>query len=229
MEARVSQHVLVVDTWGRISTPAANELEDSITNRLCAALQNHPDRATYPFRIQSQSVILEPNLGTELGRMDIAFLPFVPSDAIYFCLECKRLNVLTAEGVRGYHVEYVRYGMFRFVTGQYASAVHHGGMLAYVLNGDVDGARDGVEGNIRTLHVDLGMDPPGAFQTSSLRPADAVARESRHRRTTSQDQFSIHHLFMAGDPNAPMMPDLSHDPGKSSEKKRTSTRRKTRK
>lgn len=218
---------LVVDTWGRISTPAANELEDSITNRLCAALQNHPDRASYPFHIQSQTVILEPDLGTELGRMDIAFKPFVPSDEIYFCLECKRLNVLGAEGMRPYFVEYVRFGMLRFVTGQYASAVHHGGMLAYVLNGDVDGALTGVEGNIRTLHLNLGLDPPGAFEASSLRPADTAARETRHRRTTSQDRFLIHHLFMAGDPNAPMLPDLSPDPGKSSGKKKATKKKPT--
>lgn len=197
---------LVVDTWGRISAPAANELEDSITNRLCAALQNHPNRESYPFHIRSQTVILEPGLGTEMGRMDIAFLPFVPSDHIYFGLECKRLNVLTGNSNRSYYVEYVRFGMLRFVTGQYASAVRHGGMLAYILNGDVAGAMAGVESNIRVLHQNLGMDSPGAFHASSIRPMDAMARETSHRRTGNSDPILIHHLFMPGDPNAPLRP-----------------------
>ena len=219
---------LVVDTWGRISAPAANELEDSITNRLCAALQNHPNRESYPFHIRSQTVILEPGLGTELGRMDIAFLPFVPSDNIYFCLECKRLNVLIGNSVRAYFVEYVRFGMLRFVTGQYASAVRHGGMLAYILNGDVAGAIAGVEGNIRTLHQNLGMDSPGAFQASSIRPTDAMARETSHRRMGNPDPLLIHHLFVAGDPNAPMLPDTASASGTPPRKrKQATTKRRT--
>lgn len=218
---------LIVDSWGRISASAANELEDSITNRLCAALQNHPNREFYPFHIRSQTVILEPDLGTELGRMDIAFLPFVPSDKIYFCVECKRLNAMTGIGVRAYFVEYVRFGMLRFVTGQYASSVHHGGMLAYVLNNDVAGAITGVEGNIRTLHQSLGMDSPGAFQASSLRPTDTLARETLHRRNANLEPLLIHHLFVACDSNAPLrtetMPSLENDrkrkPSKRSRKK----------
>ena len=199
---------LVVDTLERISAPAANELEDSITNRLCAALQNHPSRESYPFHIRSQTVILEPELGTEVGRMDIAFLPFVPSDNIYFCLECKRLNVASGGGVRADFMAYVRYGMLRFVTGQYANSVRHGGMLGYVLNGDVTGAIAGVAGNIRTLHQDLGMIAPGSFQASSIRPADAMARETDHQRSGSSGSILIHHLFMPGDPNTLLRPEV---------------------
>ena len=111
---------LVIDTWENPPKPAGNELENPVTNRLCAALQRCPNREAYPFHIRSQTVILEPDSGSELGHMDIAFLPFVPSDEIYFCLECKRLNVRGGDGVRPYFAEYVRFGMLRFVSGQYA-------------------------------------------------------------------------------------------------------------
>jgi hypothetical protein len=143
---------LVLDTWRTLAMPAANELEDAVTNRLCVALQRCPNRQAYPFHIRSQTVILEPDSGSELGRMDIAFLPLVPTDELYFCLECKRLNVRGKGGIRPYFAEYVRNGMLRFVSGQYASDVRHGGMLAYVLDGDVEGAMAGVEANIKTLH-----------------------------------------------------------------------------
>ena len=73
---------LVIDTWLRLPMPAANELEDPVTNRLCAALQNCPGRETYLFHIRSQTVILEADSGNELGRMDIAFLPFVGVDML---------------------------------------------------------------------------------------------------------------------------------------------------
>jgi hypothetical protein len=212
---------LVLDTWGTLPTPASNELEDHVTNRLCAALQRCPNRQAYPFHIRSQTVILEPDSGNELGRMDIAFLPFVPSDEIYFCLECKRLNVRGGDGVRAYYAEYVRFGMLRFVRGQYASAVRNGGMLAYVLNGDVTGAMAGIEGNIRAMHQDLGMDSPGAFDPSSVRPTDERARETRHRRAANPAPFLIHHLFVAVDPNAPMLPEPSASAKESGKKKRS--------
>lgn len=200
---------LVVDTWPKIAAPAANEGEDSITNRLCAALQSHPNREHYLFHICPQSVILEPTAGKTIGRMDIAFKPFVPSDKIYFCLECKRLNAMVNGGRRAGYVEYVRFGMLRFVTGQYASSVRHGGMLAYVLNGNVDDAMAGVEVNIRAQHHELGIDPPGALQPSSLRPKDKSARETNHRRTEPLPSVIIHHLFVAADETAPISPDTA--------------------
>lgn len=221
---------LVIETWEKLPPPAANEREDPVTNRLCSALQRCPDRAAYPFRIQPQAVILEPDSGDELGRLDIAFLPFVPSDEVYFCLECKRINVRTDKGIRPYFVEYVRFGMLRFVSGQYARAVRHGGMLAYVLNGDLPAAMAGIEDNIKALHQSLGMDTPGEFQTSSIRQADPRVRETRHRRRHSPDAFAIHHLFMAGDPHADMLPEpaeMTADPGRHGRQKRL--RKRTRK
>lgn len=103
-------------------------------------------------------------------------------------------------------------------------------MLAYVLNGDVPGALDGIEGMIRNLHPDLGMDPPGGFQLSRIRPADPRARETLHRRKHDTVPFVIHHLFMAGDPNAPMLPEPPADSaGAGSKKRRSTPERKSRK
>jgi hypothetical protein len=151
--------------------------------------------------------------------MDIVFSPAAPRENIYFCLECKRMNVREESGVRACFVEYVRFGMFRFVRGQYANSVRYGGMLAFVLDGDVTGAIAGVEVNIQNLHGELGMDAPGVFLASTVRPADTRLRETRHRRASHPDPFVIHHLFMAGDPNAPLRPEPSPDT-KAEKKKR---------
>lgn len=218
---------LVIDTWEKLPKPAANELENPVTNRLCAALQRRPDRESYHFHIRPQSVILEPDSGDELGRMDIAFLPFVPSDEIYFCLECKRLNVREVSRIRPYFAEYVRFGMLRFVSGQYAAAVRNGGMLAYVLDGNVHAALTGVEAVIKSLHQDLGIDPPGGFHSSSVRPHDSGAYETRHRRRHNPALFVIHHLFMAGDPDAPMLPEPpARSKASATKRSRSSARRK---
>jgi len=132
-----------------------------------------------------------------MGRLDLAFSPLVPSESIYFCLECKRLNVVVNGTTRAYAAEYVTSGMLRFVTGQYARAVRHGGMLAYVLDGNVAHAIANVESNLRTQHVVLCMAAPGVFQPSSVLPKDSRVKETHHRRAHDTILFRIHHVFVA--------------------------------
>jgi hypothetical protein len=214
---------LVIETWEAMPAPAANALEDPVSESLCRSLRQSRNRCDLPFRIDTQLVELDPAAGQDQGRMDIVFSPPVPRENIYFCLECKRINVRHAAGVRPYFVEYVRFGMLRFVRGQYANSVRHGGMLAFVLNGDISGAIAGVEDNIRTLHRDLRMNHPGGFLASTVRPADARLRETRHQRGHDSDPFALHHLFMAGDPNAPMLPEPPPDSASPAGKKKRST------
>lgn len=218
---------LVVATWEAMPAPAGNDREDPVSEALCRALRRSRNSRNLPFRIDTQLVELDPAAGQDQGRMDIVFSPPVPREDIYFCLECKRINVRDHAGgtPRPYFVEYVRFGMLRFVRGQYANSVRFGGMLAFVLNGDVPGAIAGVEENIRGMHGDLGMPAPGAFLTSTVRPTDPRVRETRHARSTRPDPMLIHHLFMAGDPNAPLRPDPP--PAASKPKRKASTRRKT--
>jgi hypothetical protein len=218
---------LVVETWEAMPPPAGNELEDRVSEMLCRSLRQSRNRCDIPFRIDTQLVELDPAAGQDQGRMDIVFSPAVPREDIYFCLECKRLNVRGENGIRPCFVEYVRFGMFRFVRGQYANSVRHGGMLAFVLDGDVPGAISGVEINIKNLSSDLGMDQSGAFLISTVRPTDARIRETRHRRAQRQEPFIIHHLFMAGDPSAPLRPIPAPSP-KTPKNKNKTTRRTSR-
>lgn len=214
---------LVIDTWEAQDPPAGNELEDVVSESLCRALRQSRNRCDLPFRIDTQLVELDPAAGQDQGRMDIVFSPPVPRENIYFCLECKRLNV-REQGTatpRPYFAEYVQYGMFRFVRGQYANSVRYGGMLAFVLDGDVPGGIAGVEGNIKTHHRDLGMVAPGEFRQSAARPTDNRVRETEHRRGADPDPFVIQHLFMAGDPKAPLRPPPTPPPAAKPKKKKT--------
>lgn len=197
---------LVIEAWEAMPAPAGNELEDTVSNELCRRLRQTRTGRDLPFRIDTQLVELDPAAGQDQGRMDVVFSPAVPREDIYFCLECKRLNVREADGVRPYFAEYVRFGMIRFIRGQYARSVRFGGMLAFVLDGNVASAMTGVEGNIRSHHSNLGMAPPGVFRPSAARPTDARVRETEHRRGNDPDPFVIQHLFMAGDPKAPLRP-----------------------
>lgn len=196
---------LIFDTWPTLPPPAGDELEDAITKELCHALRRSRAARALPFRIDFQYVELDPAAGQEEGRLDISFSPPVPREDIYFALECKRLNVREMNNtIRPYHSEYVKFGMVRFVSGQYGPLVHSGGMLGYVLDGEVDYAINGVEANIRKSHVALGMIAPGTFLRSSVRPTDSYMRQTEHRPPSRASAFTIHHLFVACDSRTPL-------------------------
>jgi hypothetical protein len=196
---------LIADTWPTSPTPAGDEMEDAITNSFCRTLRASRTARLLPFQVHTQYVELDGAEGEKQGRIDIVFSPFVPREDIYFALECKRLNVREPRGtIRPYHAEYVHDGMTRFISGQYSVAGHAGGMLGYVLDGEVGHAMAGVEANISQHYKGLGMASPGKFQPSQVRPNDSCARETRHRRPTSSSDFAIHHLFVACDPTTPL-------------------------
>ena len=125
------------------------------------------------------------------------FLPGHGED-IYFCLEAKRLNARVKGVMKSLAHEYVKEGMQRFVEGKYSRQIHHGGMLGYVLDGDVARSMRNVLDNIRSRHAALGMDAPGDWEGSPFRPADSHARQSSHRRSHTAVRFRLHHQFVSG-------------------------------
>lgn len=188
---------LVVATWEKMPSPAPDEKEDNITNQLCRALRQNRTARDLMFTIDTQFVELEPMSGEALGRLDIVFRPTIPREDIYFCLESKRLNALKDGKVRAYASEYVKFGMLRFITGQYSKDVRHGGMIAYVLDGRVSRAKTNVADNIRRRCTALRMKPPGILLLSTVLIGDRRARETHHHRKHHTTRFRIHHLFMA--------------------------------
>jgi hypothetical protein len=188
---------LVIATWEGMAAPPTDAREDQISVNLCKLLQQNRTARELFFQIDTQQVELNPAAGEDIGRMDISFRPLVAREDIYFCLECKRLNVILDGRTRSYASEYVVFGVARFVSGQYASRVRHGGMLAYVLNGDAARAIVSVESNLRERHAVLGMEPPGAFAPSSIIVGDAKVKETHHRRGHDAVLFCLHHMFMA--------------------------------
>ena len=190
---------LVVSSWEEMPAYAADETEDNITLLLCRRLRQNKKARALPFQVRPQTIELDPMPGSdeETGRMDIVFVPHTDDEDIYFCLESKRLNVIKNGKIRSYASEYVKKGMIRFVTGFYAKAVRHGGMLAYVLDGDVPKAMSNVEANMQANQAELYMAAPGAFVPSAILTSDARARETHHQRSHETELFRIHHLFMA--------------------------------
>jgi hypothetical protein len=188
---------LVAASWQAMPPLAPDALEDPTTEAFCKILRQNRSAGDLPFRIDTQMVELEPAAGQDQGRLDIAFSPLVNREDIYFCLECKRLNVPQNPGVRTYANEYVVFGMMRFVSGQYGAAVSHGGMLGYVLDGNVDAAIGSALAAIVCHATDLGMTPPVQLRPSSIEPTNPHMRETPHQRGGALGAFLIHHIFVA--------------------------------
>lgn len=188
---------IVIESWAQMAPPSPDALEDQITEALCRVIKRHRTARELPLQIHLQPVELEPADATDVGRMDIAFYPPTNREDIYFCLEAKRLNVVKAGVARPYASEYVRSGMMRFITGQYAKLARSGAMIGYVFDGRIAHAIANVEQNIRNQHVELGMAPPGELLASSILTGDPRARETHHTRRHDPSPFHLHHLFMA--------------------------------
>ena len=190
---------LVIDSWATLNGPLQNNHEDTVTNALLLQLQIHRTARDLPFYILPQVVELNPADNTNVGRLDIAFFPSSiqgsPSESIYFCLECKWLNVVKSGKKRPQGSEYVKHGMMRFVTGQYAKAVKHGGMVGYVLDGDIPSAINNIQRNVKRNCVILKMDKPGLLHPSSIMAHISTAKETFHQRNGEMQPFRVHHLF----------------------------------
>src|SRR5947209_7392931 len=140
---------LVWDTWPTVPKPAGNDLEVPITRRFKHHLKQAKDYRRLPVRIEREPAEDDPVTGAELGRIDLKFAPAESArEEVYFAFECKRLNAIEDGRRRTLAPEYVTEGMMRFVTGQYAATMMHGGMIGYVLDGKNADAVRRVERNI---------------------------------------------------------------------------------
>lgn len=188
---------LVLSTWRDMPPLAPDALEDPTTEGLCRALRRNRTSGELPFRIDIQMVELDPAAGERQGRMDIVFSPMVPNEAIYFCLECKRLNAMIGGQRRTLATEYVSQGMFRFVRRQYGAQVRHGGMLGYVLDGQVDAAINAVAVAIVAQKNELGFVGEPTLSPSRFLSDGAGVFETAHTRAHPQQPFLVQHIFSA--------------------------------
>ncbi len=186
---------LVVSTWDTMPHPANDALEDPITEELCRNLRRHKNSRDLPFQIRVQETELDPAPGEDQGRMDIVFSPMTNREDIYFCLECKRLNVPYKGEIRPYSSEYIAHGMMRFVRGQYADRVLQGGMLGYVMDGHPCKAINNINNLLGKHSEELGMSKVSQFDGSRILPSEPRLKETVHLRKSGSEEFVLHHFF----------------------------------
>lgn len=181
---------LILDSWNSFKIPS--KFEDRITNKFCAHLRNNKDRSKHFFSIEPQSYTLDDE-GEVLGKIDLKF-SMGYEEKVYFSFECKRLRVHFPSGFDTLASKYVTEGMYRYFNGQYAQGLDKGGMLGYVMDGDVTNAIEDVRKSIEKRRRQLYMKANDTLRCCSFTSSSQV-KESFHGYG-SDGYFIIYHVFL---------------------------------
>jgi hypothetical protein len=190
---------IVLSAWERLKAspekPQPDDHEVPLTQRFRPFITRDRKARKLPFTIWRESPEDDPASSKEKGRIDLRLLHGWREE-VYFAFECKRLNVVN-KGGRSVSLSsaYVgNNGMMRFITGQYSLTLPEGGMIGYVLDGDVARAKNSVNTSIRNKCRELKMNLSGELSDSSIRPADDQVSETLHHLNSGK--FLMHHLLL---------------------------------
>ena len=170
------------------------EIENRLTRRLCIKLNQIQIFRDGPLSIHPQQEILssDPDKDTPEGYIDI-LVSCEFGSGVYFAIEAKRLRVRSTSGkMDAGNDDYVNDGMMRFVTGQYAPFMKTGAMLGYVYDRDINKARSGVAGYIKSRGKELKLTSPKKLTQATILPDKAIY-ETRHG--LKKRPFIIYHMF----------------------------------
>jgi len=186
---------LVIAAWAGLPKPSSQELETRITRNLRNALRQARNATRdLPCLIDREVVEDDAASCAEKGRIDIRFIHGY-DEAVYFAFECKRLNVTASTGgCSALAREYVEEGMMRFVTGKYAGGLEHGGMIAFVMDGNSAVATARVDVEVKARSLPLRMATGSGLAVSALLPTTPAVRETRHPRRLPP--LTLHHVFL---------------------------------
>ena len=147
--------------------------EKAITAALVLGLRSDPKTRALFHYYDYEFVPLALTEGRVVGlRAQIDLAVIIDQEcSIYVAYECKKLNVRRADGARrSQSGDYVGVpnrrsrspinGMMRFVTERYAKDLPVGGMLGYVMDGDLRWAYTRVKAKMRSCKSALGLQEP---------------------------------------------------------------------
>ena len=141
--------------------------------------------------IMGTETLSHPGIGVPDGRVDIAiFFPAIlearHDHDPHAIVECKRI----AGNDRRLHRRYVRRGIDRFASGQYAARHVVGFMAGYLESGDADLATQGINRYLTDRNR------PDELLGSATALNAKWARSSRHARRIGRNPIDLHHAFL---------------------------------
>jgi hypothetical protein len=189
---------LVLKSWDNFEKPDRLENEVSISKNFYRDLKVEKNKkGDLPFHIWCEVTTF--NEVTDEGRVDIlfAYLGSI-NEEVHFAFECKRLRIPYPPPSKFLtnNSEYVGdQGMLCFITGKYSGRVKHGGMIGYVMDGDVQKAISSLADLIKQKAVSLQIENNTGLEPSSFLTASDNLKETKHILT--KKNFTIHHVFLS--------------------------------
>ena len=129
------------------------------------------------------------------GRIDMALILDGERER-YLAYECKRLNVVYDGRRSSLATPYVKEGLVRFVTEQYAENLSVGCMLGYVMDGDVEAAETRIHAAIDNQRPRIGL-TAGPETDRSI--GEAKRFSSRHLLAGSGQEIEVRHALLPFD------------------------------
>ena len=107
-----------------------NQIRDHI-------LSNYLKKEWFKRQYSVANYLFDKEISEMTGRVDIRVMPVNPfvNDEAYYIIECKRLNSQKQTGISGLNAEYIKEGIYRFVSGKYSSYFKTNGMIGFVVDG----------------------------------------------------------------------------------------------
>lgn len=170
-------------------------LEDHISNMLVSLLRR--DRIARSLgAIHSQLELLEESEHkvSPRGYLDIAVVLDSNHDT-YIAFECKRLNIAKGNGVRAsLATEYVKDGVRRYVSEQYADSLPVGAMLGYVLDGDVDWSKSKIVAALKKCSHLMQISP--GSEILDLPAMDSIVRFATNHMRNDGSDIEVRHSLL---------------------------------
>ncbi|MBU4319299.1 MAG: hypothetical protein KKF30_18730 [Proteobacteria bacterium] len=189
--------LLVIQAGEKVRKLTVTDREDRITIRLYRQLIREPSFRDGPLQIHLQPEIVssdvDPEKETPEGWLDLQ-VSCGHGNEVYFAIEAKRLRVTLPRGLFLGGREYVKDGMMRFVTGQYAPFMQAGAMLGYVYDGKVEITRSDIILQIQKRTEPLKLKDPKRLAPSHVLPGQPVDETTHNINNRS---FTIYHLLLA--------------------------------
>lgn len=187
---------LLLQVGKNIRKKTATDLEDWITTRLHRRLIHEPSFRDGPLQIDPQTSIVNSEADLEVntpeGRLDLKVSCDLGYE-VYFAIEAKRLRVSLPSRFFSGGWEYVKDGMMRFITGQYAPFMQAGAMLGYVYDGETEIARADINRHVQKMAKELKLKEPKRPVSSPILPNQPID-ETNH--DLDRRSFTIFHLLL---------------------------------
>jgi len=167
--------------------------EDAITRNLVNLLGKDPvvRNICYYVEYQFEPFATDPK-GTKYSKGKIDFAVLLDWEReLYLAYECKRLSVTHSRRRSSLATDYVKEGMMRFISEQYAEGLPIGCMLGYVMDGDIAFAMKQVKRAIRS-HEPLGL-VTGPTTAARIQNIDRFL--TTHSRT-NLTRIELRHAFL---------------------------------